>query len=312
MPDIPHHPTDHFFKRAFMELRVVKDFIEKYVPQEFLSKVNLNTLQIEKGTFVTANYQHRETDMLYSVQYQDKRAYFYILCEMQAQIDKTIALRINGYLHHFFELYSKQHPKTEFPIIYPMIIYAGKTTWKGALNFFDLFGKNRPIMQEIYLNEIQLIDIYRLDDHLIEQHRWVGLFEFVLKYRKMQDIRNVIDKIIRWIAEVESNQNRDYAVLVIDYIMSEFETEDANYFIDSANTYFSEALRGDIMTIAQYLRREGRQEGRLEGRLEGIKEGREEGKLETLRLITKKLENSGFSEQEILKIIQLSDKELEK
>lgn len=46
-----------------------------------------------------------------------------------------------------------------------------------------------------------------------------------------------------------------------------------------------------------------REEGRAEGRAEGIAEGRTEGRAETIRQITKALQERGFSEQDIASII---------
>ncbi len=42
-------PHDAFFKRLFGDLEVAADFLRNYLPAEILSRLDLDTLELEKG-----------------------------------------------------------------------------------------------------------------------------------------------------------------------------------------------------------------------------------------------------------------------
>ncbi len=268
---------DKLFKIAFTDPRVMRDLLQAHFPQDILKNMDLSTLKIEKNSFVSKNYRNSETDLLYSVRYKDATAFIYILCEMQGKIDKDMLLRLMGYMHSFFDLHRKQYPKTPLPVVYPIVIYAGKKIWNAPLNFFDLFGKNKHLVKSIFTKDVSFIDIHRLPDNDIEQHRWVGLFELVLKYRHVQDFVQFLQKILPWLNELEVNDGGDYAGTVINYVVNELEAENKTLFIEAANQHLSERLRGEVMTLAQQFVLEGEQRGIQIGEQRGIQIGEQRG-----------------------------------
>ncbi len=268
---------DKFFKRSFKDIRVMRELLQAHFSQDILKNMDLSTLKIEKNTFVSKGYQNSETDLLYSVRYKDATAFVYILCEMQGTIDEDMLLRLMGYLHSFYDLYRKQHPKEPLPVVYPIILYAGEKIWNAPLNFFDLFGKNKHLVKSIFTKDVSFIDIHRLPDNGIEQYRWVGLFELVLKYRHVRDLTQFLKKTLPWLNELEFCGGSDYAQTVINYIINELEAEDKTLFIEAANQYLSETLRGEVMTLAQQFVLEGEQRGIQIGEQRGIQIGEQRG-----------------------------------
>lgn len=307
MSKVIHQPTDKFFKRAFKELRVVREFLEQHLTSDILAGLNLDTLHIEKNTYVSEEFRHLETDLVYSVQYKEQPAYFYILCEMQSNVDRRMPIRLMGYLQQFYDLYNKQHPKVLLPLIFPIVIYAGEKPWNAPLGFFEMFGENSSRAKAILTKPALFVDIHRLEDDKIMQYRWIGLFEFVLKYRHFQDFQKFLETILPWTTDIEAHHGRDFAVLVINFIMNELNADDKTVFVQTANQYLSDTLRGDIMTIAQQFRLEGLQQGLQQG----FQQGRQEGQQELKHALARKLlAKKNMTIEEVAALIELDIKEV--
>ncbi len=100
----------------------------------------------------------------------------------------------------------------------------------------------------------------------------VGSFEFVVKYRHTQNIKEFFEKAFPWISEIELHNGREYTSIIVRYMFDQLDTADKDLFIEAAHRYLAEETRGEIMTLRQAFILEGRQEGRQEGRLNGIRE----------------------------------------
>lgn len=212
-------------------------------------------------------------------------------------------LRLMGYTYHFFELSRKKHPDKPLPLLLPIVIYAGRAKWQAPLGFFDMFGDQEEQARSIWLNPIPFVDIYRLKDQDIEPHPWLRLFEFVLKHRKTKNFRRVLQKAFAWMVEVEQDNGRDYAHVVIDFILNELEIDEQHVFIDEANTHLSDMLRGDIMTIAQQFILQGKQQGLQQG----LEQGRNEGSYQTrIEWATALISLQTMSPEQVAQITKLS------
>lgn len=189
---------------------------------------------------------------------------------MQTAIDNHLLLRLMGYLHCFFDTFVKQSPNTPLPLIYPLIIYAGDSPWNAPLKFFDLFGSEQKLAQLILTREVNFIDIQRLPDETIEQHRWLGLFEFVVKYRKTQENIVFLKKLFMWLNEIELHNGREYSSIILRYVFNHLEKNNEPMFFKTAYELLSEELKGDVRTIEQALILRGKQAGIQQGIEEGI------------------------------------------
>ncbi len=298
---------DKLFKRAFTDPRVMRELLQAHFPQDILKNMDLSTLKIEKNSFVSKNYRNSETDLLYSVRYKDATAFIYILCEMQGKIDEDMLLRLMGYMHSFFDLCRKQRPKQPLPVVYPIVIYAGKKIWNAPLNFFDLFGKNKHLVKSIFTKDVSFIDIHRLPDNDIEQHRWVGLFEFVLKYRHVRDFVQFLKKTLPWLNELEVCGGGDYAGTVINYIVNELKVENKTLFIEAANQHLSETLRGEVMTLARQFVLEGEQRGIQIGEQRGIQIGEQRA----IREMVLNMLDAGIKKENVATIAKIDIHQLE-
>jgi len=59
------NPHDKFFKETFSNVEVARDFMQNYLPEPILKIVDLQTLDIQKDSFIDENLKEVFSDMLF-------------------------------------------------------------------------------------------------------------------------------------------------------------------------------------------------------------------------------------------------------
>lgn len=256
-----HQPHDKLFKQAMAVHKVAREFFQEHLPTQLLNQFDLNTLQLEKQSFIDAAYKTTEADLIYRVQSNKNSAYIYLLCEQQTNIDHFITFRLWTYLIRLLENHHKKHPKDDLPLVYPLIVYAGEKVWNAPLEFTELFGEQKELMQEFWLKPCKLVDVYRLEDKLLQEHLLSGLLKYILKHRQARDFELFLETLLPWINKVEVEHDSSFSRIVLRYVMNGMEANDIQVFLDKSEAYLSEQLRGEVMTLAQQFEERGYQRG---------------------------------------------------
>jgi predicted transposase/invertase (TIGR01784 family) len=265
MTSVIHQPQDKLFKLSMAERAVAKEFFETHIPAAILEKIDLESLKLEKETFVDKDYKTTEADVVYSAKMGDTTAYLYLLCEQQTEVDTFLAFRLLGYTLRIMSKHRKQHPKDPLPLVYPMVVYIGEEPWDAPLDIFPLFGEAETLAREILFKPYQLLDLQRIDDAALRQQILFGFVAFALKHRNTTNFQAFVKHIIPWIIEVESYDASGTALsrVVIKYVIDRSPKGNKDVLVEAAQ-HLPETLRGDIMTIAQQWKEEGRQEAMQE------------------------------------------------
>ncbi len=198
-----HQPHDKLFKQAMADSRVAHEFFQSHLPAHILDKVDLSTLKLEKESFIDDNYKSSEVDVLYSVNVENRPAYFYLLCEHQSAIDPHMSLRLFRYMLNILDRHREKIKKGSLPLIYPIVIYTGDKAWDSPRSLFELFGEQALLAKDILLEPFQLVELQKISDDDLKKRLWSGLVEFVLKYRKIQDFADYLDTLFPWLRVVE-------------------------------------------------------------------------------------------------------------
>lgn len=252
-----HQPQDKLFKSAMADKRAAREFFETHLPTDILERIDLNTIQLEKHSFIDDTYKATEADVVYSVKQGNLTTYFYLLCEHQSSIDPLISFRLLVYKVRLMELHLKQHPKTPLPLVYSLVVYTGEKLWDAPLNVTDLMHNPKELAQQVFFQPYQLIDVQRLTDATLRQNLWSGLIAFVLKYRETRDLANYLKILLPWLEEVTFYEGKDFARIVLHYVIGGIEANDEKLFIQKVEEYLSSELRGEVMTLAQCFEQKG-------------------------------------------------------
>lgn len=316
MESFIRQPNDKLFKQAMADIRVAREMFESRLPKQMLKKINLDTLTLEKHSFIDNTFKTTEADVVYSVQLKSskRKAYLYLLCENQSNVDQMMAFRLLKYTVRIMELHQKQYPKGPLPIVYPMIIYIGEKKWNAPRDIFDLFGEYKELARQILFQPYQLIDVQRMDDENVIQHCWWGLVEYVFKYRKDRDFERFLDTIFPWLCRIEIYDGEDYAKIVLRYVTDGVEEGKRELLLQKTN-HLSQNLRSEIMTIAKQWEQEGFEKGKREGLTiakQWKQEGRQEGLEQGMKKMARKLLAKGISLAEVQELTELPLETLKK
>lgn len=275
-------------KALFLALKnhdVARDAMRAYLPELLLSMTTLKNIRLYKTKLLTPEFKAFEADIMYEIELADQTGLILFHCEQQSTIEKNMPLRIWQYLLLVLMEYAANHPEKPLPIVYPIILYTGEDHYHESTDIFDLFGKHKDLAKEYLLNPIKLVDICRMTDADIQKHELFGLSEYAFKHKKTKQFEKFLEIMMPWAHKIELQLGKDYAKMVIRYVVDVFP--DANYdaLIAGTERYLSKELGDEAMTIAQQLEQRGMQRGRLEGKIEG----KLEGKIESSREIAKNM-----------------------
>ena len=118
-----------------------------YLPDDVLRCVRLDTLRIEKDSFVDEHLREQFSDLLYRVDLNEGMdGLVYMLFEHKSYPDKFVAVQLLRYMGAIWEQWLKGQKgatTARLPVIIPIVFYHGAETWI-PLKLSDLAG-NSPV-----------------------------------------------------------------------------------------------------------------------------------------------------------------------
>lgn len=303
MKKIIHNPHDKFFRSSMSDSRVAKAFFEYHLPLAIREKIDLNTLQLQKDTFVDEDLKLALTDIVFSVSFQGQPGYLYTLIEHQTKPDRLMPFRLLKYLIAIMEQHLKTTQQTQLPLIYPMLFYTGEAKYPYSTDLFDLFNDPDGLAKQVFLQPFQLIDISQISDDMLKQDAWRGIMELCMKHIFARDILPFLENMVNLLQEAEQAGGRSYVQAALTYLLTTSEVSNSEAFLKTIQTSLSSETGANIMTIAQQLKAEGR----MEGETLGIQKGQFEAK----KSIARKLLQQGLSIETICQITELSFTEIQ-
>ena len=179
-------PHDSLFKRIMEKDIAAREFLGAYLPEDVKSILNLNSIKVEKESYIEPNLTRRLSDVVYSVQTKDnKDAFVYILAENQSKVDSMMAFRLWKYTLLLAERHIEK--KEKIPLIFPVVVYSGTAKYTASRNLWNLF--EYPDLAKKYLtDDHQLVDLQSMSDDEIAQKEHIALFEYMMKHARMRDM----------------------------------------------------------------------------------------------------------------------------
>jgi len=146
-------------------------FLKKYIAAPWTADISADDIATVDKSFVTPEYSEIDSDLIYKLKIKGSDVYFYVLVELQSQVDHTMPFRL---LRYMVELLNYIFKNTEndirerkgfrLPAIVPIILYNGEDNWTAVRTFreytenYEIFGDN--IINFQYL----LFDVKRTDE----------------------------------------------------------------------------------------------------------------------------------------------------
>ena len=305
---------DKFARSMMANPKVVQEFFHKNLPDELRDSLDFSSLHMEKESYIDDGLKSQITDLLYKADFHGRPGFLYLLIEHASKSHPFLPFRLLKYMLAIMEEHLKTAEIKELPIVYPMILYTGKSPYKHTVDLFDLFKKeDREIAKKTLFSPYHLIDLTQVSDEELRKELWYGTMARVLKHIHDADILPFFKGLVGTLKIVEAHGEEGYINKVVTYVATMGETphqEELYQSIKEIGTGEEEKL----MTLVEYLKEklveETLQKGLAEGRTQGLEQGLEQGKTETARNMLAKGADpefissvTGFSKKEISKLM---------
>lgn len=194
-----HSPHDAVFKHLLSHRATARDFLDIHLPEHLRELCNLQTLQLESGSFIDEDLRASHSDILYSLQTQAGEGYIYLLIEHQSSVDRHMAFRLMRYAIAAMQRHlDKGH--TQLPLVIPLLFYHGQVSpWPYPMCWLEGFAHPQTARQ-VYNQDFHLIDITVLPDDTIMQHRRVAMLELLQKHIRQRDMMELQEQLASLLA----------------------------------------------------------------------------------------------------------------
>jgi len=160
--------NDPYYRLFFSHPRMVEDLLRGFVHEDWVSRLDFETLERVNGSFVSDDLKDRRNDVVWRLRWREGEGWFYVymLLEFQSTPEPFMAVRLLVYVGLLLqELIRTQGLKAggRLPPILPIVFYNGRSRWKAPLDLLALFTpvpedlrRRLPRMEYFLLDENRL------------------------------------------------------------------------------------------------------------------------------------------------------------
>ena len=136
-----HH--DGFYKRILSCRQMVSSYLLDHVRAGFVADMDMATLELVSGSFVSDDLHSRENDVIWKVKWRGADAYLYVMIEAQRKRDSLMAVRLLNYTTALWLQLRDSGTasrKTGLPPVFPLVIYSGEEPWNEPFDLSSLLS----------------------------------------------------------------------------------------------------------------------------------------------------------------------------
>ncbi len=123
---------DGFYKRIFGFPEMVASYLQDYVERDFVARLDMDTLELASGHYVSDDLHSRENDVVWKVKWKGEDAHLYVMIEAQRTQDPRMAERLLNYTSALWLKLgdvAASSKETVSPPVFPLVIYNGDDPW---------------------------------------------------------------------------------------------------------------------------------------------------------------------------------------
>ena len=284
-------PHNNFFHFALSQPSNARDLLETQLSPAALELLDLDSIQLEKGSFVDADLREKYSDLLFSVRRTDvtridqsdsadaeagrrEHALVYLLFEHKSQSDPLTVLQLLSYLVRIWEKRNRDG-FAMCPII-PLVIYHGESAWSAAHSMSELLAAPKGLAEYQVDFRFPLLDLGQLLDAEIPGKSILRSTLQLLKYSRSRDLAVKLQEILRRIIlAIPNSQIADWVKAIGVYVITVNKNMDSQQYKQTLKSILPTQF--EVGSLADRLLIQGREEGREEGLREGLEQGIEQG-----------------------------------
>ena len=265
---------DKFFKETFSRTDVATNFLEEFLPPNFVQKLNLPSLTIENNSFIDENLEEHFADILYTCNYGEggkvKLAFLY---EHKSYKEDYPHWQLNQYMINVWQGGLKQ--KKEKPIVViPIVIYHGREKWnyQPMRAYFD--NLDDELLKFIPEFEYYLVDLNKVSNQQIVNFRnkFLSISALLFKHSRFNKyIQKIENEFVELMKFIDNQEGNIFAKSIVLYIQNTQQLTITELF-----TIFSKVsinIKNTAMTTAEQLISQGINQGIQINKMNTVKKG---------------------------------------
>jgi hypothetical protein len=275
-------PTLHdaLVKAVFSDPEHAAGELRHILPPALSARIDWSTLSLRSGSFVDEALRGRHTDILFSARCGPDMLLVYLLFEHQSTDEPLMAFRLLRYMVRIWEDHLRKTPSaTRLPAIIPLVLHHSDRGWASSTAFealIDLDDDTRLLIAA-YLPRLQFLldDISDQGDEALHERAMTALARLALFcLRHAREPRELVQQLARWLDLVREVRGAPGGRAALEriwrYIFVATNPDDPKALVDRLIAVVGKESEEEVMTVADWLRSEGRKEGLEEGQRQSL------------------------------------------
>jgi predicted transposase/invertase (TIGR01784 family) len=281
------NPHDLFFKRSFSRPEVVRGFIERFVPADVVACLDLDTLEIQSGSFVDPELNATFSDLVFTVQSRGMdgkttETTIYLLFEHKSAPDRLIAFQMLKYVVRIGE----QRLRDGLPLccVIPLVVYHGDRQWRVSRTLADVIECDEPLRRYIPKMPIELFDLSSYTDEQLRDKSLLQATLILLKYIHREELFDRLVEVFQLLASLENEQDGLECIRTVLAFLASSTVENRWDEVGQIARNSFQTKGNQIMeTMADVWLKQGLEQGLEQGIEQGLEQGELIGKIRVLQ-----------------------------
>ncbi len=286
-PRVATNPHDQLVRKTLGIPEHAAGELRAILPPALAKRVDWSTLRAEPGSFVDTGGPERHTDLLFSATIGGRDARIYVVFEHQSSFDRWMPLRLLVYMGRIWVSLADAGAK-RLPVIVPVVLYNGDTTWTGARRFADLLDADEPLLTltRAFIPNFQLLidDLARVSELALLRRPMSALARLVVWVLRAVRLGFDPAHLAEWARLLEQARLEagPEAFTQLFVYLSEVDGGDTLY--GAIEAIIDDELSEETMGLRKKWEDAAREQGIKQGIEQGIDRGRAELLLKQLQL----------------------------
>ena len=267
----PSTPHNNLFHYALSHAQAARDLIQTHLPADLVSALDLDSLELQKDSFVDEELRESYSDLLYSVQLADQdgtrgQGQVYLLLEHKSQSDPMTCFQLLRYIVRIWE--QRLRKGQSLCPVFPLVVYHGSEAWSAPASLEEFIGGPRRLFEYGVRLAYPVLDIGRIPDESLAREPFLQSILGLLKYGRGRDFKDKLEFLLRCLLESDAGElHLGHLKAVVVYISALSPSIPLEVLEMTIEKIFP--AQYELGSIADQFIKKGRQEGLQEGRKEG-------------------------------------------
>jgi predicted transposase/invertase (TIGR01784 family) len=268
-------PHNNFFQYAFSHPAAARNLIELHLPADLVQILDLDSLKLQKDSFVDDELRDSYSDMLYSIRLLGQEGepiegQVYLLLEHKSQSDPMTCFQMLRYIVRIWE--QRLRKGQSLCPVFPLVIYHGQEVWSAPVRLEELIGGPDVLFEHGVRMAYPVVDIGQIPDELLATDPFLQSVLGLLKYSRARNFKDKLEFFLRCLLEIGTAElQTEHLDAVLVYVTTVSPSIPLETLAMTIQKIFPTQIEPG--SIADEYIKKGRQEGKQEGLKEGLKEG---------------------------------------